>query len=56
MKKFGGCKTAEVRVAEKPEPVAEKQKQWKKQLPEESGRLHNVTKQQIITLFNTVIQ
>ena len=39
------AKTAEVRVAEKPEPVAEA-------TAEESGRLHNVTKQQIITLFS----
>ena len=41
------AKAAEVRVAEKPEPVAVEEA-----TAEESGRLHNVTKQQIITLFS----
>lgn len=39
------AKTAEVRVAEETEAVEEA-------TAEESGRLHNVTKQQIITLFS----
>ena len=39
------AKAAEVRVAEKTEAVEEA-------TAEESGRLHNVTKQQIITLFS----
>ena len=53
------AKTAEVRVAEKPEPVAEKPEPVAEETEaveeataEESGRLHNVTKQQIITLFS----
>lgn len=53
------AKAAEVRVAEKPEPVAEKPEPVAEQTEaveeataEESGRLHNVTKQQIITLFS----
>ena len=54
------AKTAEVRVAEKPvveevqetTPVEEEVTTVEKVAVEESGRLHNVTKQQIITLFS----
>lgn len=46
------AKAAEVRVAEKPEPVAEQTEAVEEATAEESGRLHNVTKQQIITLFS----
>ena len=42
-------KTVEVPVAEKPAPVLEVVEEA---TAEESGRLHNVTKQQIITLFS----
>ena len=41
----------EVRAA-KPEPVAEETEAVEEATAEESGRLHNVTKQQIITLFS----
>ena len=54
------AKAAEVRVAEKPvveevqetTPVEEEVTTVEKVAVEESGRLHNVTKQQIITLFS----
>ena len=54
------AKTAEVRVAEKPvlevvqetTPVEEEVTTVEEVAVEESGRLHNVTKQQIITLFS----
>ena len=49
------AKTVEIRVAEKPEPATEATEATEaveEATAEESGRLHNVTKQQIITLFS----